>query len=86
MKARIIVMIKIINKLNLSTYVGFFLLIFAAISFISVLFLKNNLIVSSKLEQEIMFNTIQRDTSNILTKVLYKYEQQKHILKQKRHQ
>lgn len=83
MKAKITVMTKIINKLNLSTYVGFFLLIFAAISFISVLFLKNNLIVSSKLEQEIMFNTIQRDTSNILTKVLYKYEQQKHILKQK---
>lgn len=76
-------MIKIINKLNISTYVGFLLLLFAAISFISIIFLRNNLIVSNKLEQEIMFNTIQRDTSNILTKILYKYEGQKEILKEK---
>lgn len=76
-------MIKILNKLNLSTYLGLLLFLFAIISFISILFLKNNLIVSNKLEQEIMFNTIQRDTSNILTKVLYKYEKQKELLKQK---
>ena len=76
-------MIKIINKLNLSTYIGLSLFFFAVLSFISILFLKNNLIVSNKLEQEITFNTIQRDTSNILTKALYKYEKQKEILKQK---
>lgn len=76
-------MLKITNKLKLSTYIGFLLLLFALISFVSILFLKNNSIISNKLEQEILFNEIQRDTSNILTKVLYKYEKQKDILKQK---
>jgi disulfide oxidoreductase YuzD len=76
-------MIKILNKFNLSTYIGLSLFFFAVLSFISILFLKNNLIISNKLEQEIIFNTIQRDTSNILTTVLYKYEKQKEILKQK---
>lgn len=76
-------MINITNKLNLSTYMGFLLLLFAVISFISILFLKNNLIVSNKLEQEIMFSAIQRDTSNILVKVLYEYEKEKEILKNK---
>ena len=74
---------KILNKLNFSTYMGLFLLLFAVVSFISIYFLRNNLIVTSKLEQEIMFNTIQRDTSNILTKVLYEYEKEKDLLKQK---
>ncbi|MBU3013174.1 GGDEF domain-containing protein [Poseidonibacter lekithochrous] len=76
-------MVKRLNKLNLSTYLGLFLLLFAVISFISIFFLRSNLIVSNKLEQEIVFNTIQRDTSNIFAKVLYKYEKQKQLLKQK---
>ena len=83
MLATMALMIKIINKLNLSTYIGFLLLLFAVISFISILFLKNNSIVSNKLEQEIMFSTIQRDTSNILVKVLYEYEKEKELLKNK---
>lgn len=76
-------MLKHTNKLNLSTYTGILLLVFTIITFISVLFLKNNSIVSNKLEQEIMFNTIQRDTSKVLTRILYKYEQEKHLLREK---
>ena len=83
MKDKMKNMTRTIIKPNLSTYISFLLLVFAVISFISILFLKNNLIVSNKLEQEIIFNNIQRDTSNILTKVLYKYEKQKDLLKQK---
>ena len=73
-------MIRIPKKLNLSTYIGFLLLLFAVISFISILFLKNNSTVSNKLEQEIMFSAIQRDTSNILVKVLYEYAKEKDLL------
>jgi hypothetical protein len=76
-------MIKISKKLNLSTYIGFLLLLFAVISFISILFLKNNSTVSNKLEQEIMFSAIQRDTSNILVKVLYEYAKEKDLLRNK---
>lgn len=76
-------MIKISKKLNLSTYIGFLLLLFAVISFISILFLKNNSIISNKLEQEIMFSAIQRDTSNILVKVLYEYAKEKDLLRNK---
>ena len=76
-------MIRIPKKLNLSTYIGFLLLFFAVISFISILFLKNNSIVSNKLEQEIMFSAIQRDTSNILVKVLYEYSKEKDLLRNK---
>lgn len=83
MFAKIFFMIKFPSKLKLSTYMVLLILLFTIISFIGILFLKNNLLVSNKLEQEIIFNTIQRDTSNILTKVLYKYEKQKDILKQK---
>jgi hypothetical protein len=49
-------MIKILNKFNLSTYIGLSLFFFAVLSFISILFLKNNLIISNKLEQEIKYN------------------------------
>ncbi|MEA3553785.1 MAG: HAMP domain-containing sensor histidine kinase [Campylobacterota bacterium] len=79
----ILFMLNITSKLKLSTYMILLILLLTLVSFTGVLFLKNNLLVSNKLKQEIILNTIQRDTSNILTIVLYKYEKQKDILKQK---
>lgn len=70
------------KKLKLSTYMVLLISLFTLFSFTGILFLKHNSISSQNYEQEIIFNTLQRDSSVILTKVLYQFEKQKEKLKQ----
>lgn len=66
-----------------STILFFIIIIFLIFNFISYKLLLKNLHDNHTKNQELTFYLIQRETSNLLTKLLYKYSQQKDILLQK---
>lgn len=66
-----------------STLLFIIIAIFLVFNFISYKLLLNNLKDNHLKNQEITFHQIQRETSNLLTKLLYKYSQEKDILLKK---
>ncbi|MBP7742437.1 MAG: hypothetical protein KA073_03585, partial [Aliarcobacter sp.] len=66
-----------------STLLFFIIIIFLVFNFFSYKLLLNNLEDNHTKNQEITFYQIQRETSNLLTKLLYKYSQEKDILLKK---
>lgn len=66
-----------------STILFFILLLFLASIFISYKLLLKNIHDNHIKNQELTFNSIQRQTSQLLTKLLYKYSEQKNILMNK---
>lgn len=63
-----------------STFLFFTICLFLLFSFISYKLLIKNLSDNHLKNQEITFYQIQKDTNNLLTKLLYKYSNQKEIL------
>ena len=70
---------QILRKLlpNSSTILFFIITIFLVFNFVSYKLLLKILEDNHTKNQEISFYLIQRETSNLLTKLLYKYSQQK---------
>lgn len=66
-----------------STLLFFIISIFLVFNFISYKLLLTNLKDNHSKNQEISFYLIQRETSNLLTKLLYKYSQEKDLLLKK---
>ena len=66
-----------------STILFFILLLFLGSIFISYKLLLKNIHDNHIKNQELTFNSIQRQTSQLLTKLLYKYSEQKNILMNK---
>ena len=65
---------------NSSTILFFIITIFLVFNFISYKLLIKNLSDNHLKNQEITFYQIQKDTNNLLTKLLYKYSTQKELL------
>ena len=63
-----------------STILFFTILLFLLFSFISYRLLVKNLSDDHLKNQEITFYQIQKDTNNLLTKLLYKFSTQKEVL------
>ena len=63
-----------------SSILFFIILLFLLFNFISYKLLLKNLYNNHTQNQEITFYQIQKETNNLLTKVLYKYSNQKEIL------
>ena len=57
--------------------------LFLVVDFIGYKFLYHHIIVSHEKDTQILFHKIKNDTSDLLSKLLYKYSTQKDILKQK---
>ena len=66
-----------------STLLFFIISIFLVFNFFSYKLLLTNLKDNHSKNQEISFYLIQRETSNLLTKLLYKYSQEKDLLLKK---
>lgn len=69
-----------------STILFFILILFLGSIFISYKLLLKNIHDNHIKNQELTFNSIQRQTSQLLTKLLYKYSQQKEVLLEKHKQ
>ena len=69
-----------------STILFFILILFLSSIFISYKLLLKNIHDNHIKNQELTFNSIQRQTSQLLTKLLYKYSEQKNVLLDKHKQ
>lgn len=70
------------NKLRLksSTILFFIIIVFLLVIFISYELLLRNIQNNHQKDQLLTFNLIQRESSNLLTKLLYSYSKQKNLL------
>jgi signal transduction histidine kinase len=70
-------------KTKISTFMFFIVALFLSIDILGYFYIKANLVSSHSKEQLILFSNIQRNSSDLLSKLLYKYSLQKDTLEKK---
>lgn len=71
------------QKTKISTFMFFIVALFLSIDILGYFYIKENLVSNHSKEQLILFSNIQRNSSDLLSKLLYKYSLQKDILEKK---
>ena len=71
------------QKTQISTFMFFIVALFLSIDILGYFYIKENLVSNHSKEQLILFSNIQRNSSDLLSKLLYKYSLQKDILEKK---
>ena len=71
------------QKTQISTFMFFIVALFLSIDILGYFYIKENLVSNHSKEQLILFSNIQRNSSDLLSKLLYKFSLQKDILEKK---